>query len=294
MGTRNRRDWTLDNQGEYARQIGWKHSRNGKLMQHKFRLGSDLKEAQRRERKIVEFWERIEETTDTTPVVWTDFALDVAKQLAKGKLLIEISRKQHDSAEAYARYLHRVQKHYPMIPFVADDADAYAEGSSTNRTQGEASWVQARFAAALERPWRTIRQTNQERKPKPADSKSVCRPDPPRPQGRERFSPPVTRKVAEDSRRSYSPPCRRRSLRCLHVSRTGCCLRRRDQLASTRNQMPSLLRFSWRRRQLAVTPSSSHSGSDQTSALVGQICQVHHRLFGDGSRPHDFRRLGPR
>ena len=83
MVTRNRHIWKLDNQGEYPRQIGWKHSRNGKLMQHKFRLGSDLKEAQRREQKIVEFWERIEETTDTTPVVWTDFTLDVAKQLAK-------------------------------------------------------------------------------------------------------------------------------------------------------------------------------------------------------------------
>ena len=135
MTTRNRQTWNLDNQGEYARQIGWKHSRNGKLQQHKFRLGSDLKEAQRRERKIVEFWERIEETTDTNPVVWTEFTLDVAKQLAKGKLLIEIPRKQHDSPEAYARYLHRVQRHYPMISFVAEDADAYAEGSASNRTR---------------------------------------------------------------------------------------------------------------------------------------------------------------
>lgn len=135
MATRNRQTWNLDNQGEYARQIGWKHSRNGKLQQHKFRLGSDLKEAQRRERKIVEFWERIEETTDTTPVVWTDFTLDVARQLAKGKLLIEIPRKQYDSPEAYARYLHRVQKHYPMISFVAEDEDAYTEGSTSNRTR---------------------------------------------------------------------------------------------------------------------------------------------------------------
>ena len=42
MATRNRLHWKLDGQGEYARQVGWKYSRNQKLIQHKFRLGADL------------------------------------------------------------------------------------------------------------------------------------------------------------------------------------------------------------------------------------------------------------
>ena len=60
MATRNRQHWKLDSQGEYARQVGWKHSRNGKLIQHKFRLGADLKEAKRREQKLLELWGQVE------------------------------------------------------------------------------------------------------------------------------------------------------------------------------------------------------------------------------------------
>ncbi len=88
MATRNRQNWKLDNQGEYARQVGWKHSRNGKLIQHKFRLGADLKEAKRREQKLLELWGQIEATTATPglPIIWSPFTLDVAKQIAKGKV----------------------------------------------------------------------------------------------------------------------------------------------------------------------------------------------------------------
>ena len=65
MATRNRQNWKLDNQGEYPRQIGWKYSRNGKLIQHKCRLGADLKEVKRREHKLLELWGQIEATTAT-------------------------------------------------------------------------------------------------------------------------------------------------------------------------------------------------------------------------------------
>ncbi len=138
MATRTRQDWKLDEQKEYPRQIGWKHSKNGKLVQHKFRLGADLKEAKRREHQLQEFWEQIEATFDLRPVVWNDFTLPVAKQIAKGKRQIEIPRKAGDSPEAYARYLHRVQKHYPMISFVAEDEEAYVVGATANRSRVQA------------------------------------------------------------------------------------------------------------------------------------------------------------
>ena len=79
MPTRNRQHWKLDNQGVYARQIGWKHSRNGKLIQHKFRLGADLKEAKRREQKLLELWSQVEEDSISQPIVWTSLALDLGK-----------------------------------------------------------------------------------------------------------------------------------------------------------------------------------------------------------------------
>ena len=135
--TRTRQDWELDDQGEYPPRIGWKYTKTGKLDQHKFRLGADLKEAKRREHQLLEFWERIEATFDQQPVVWNDFTLSVAKQIAKGKRQIEIPRKPLDPPESYARYVHRVQCHYPMISFVAEDEEAYIAGASVNR-----SWVQ--------------------------------------------------------------------------------------------------------------------------------------------------------
>jgi len=132
--TRTRLHWTLDNQGQYARQIGWKFSRNGKLIQHKFRLGEDLKEAKRREQRLLELWSQIERESASNPVVWPGAALEWARQIAQGKLQIEVPRKPHDNPEAYARYLHRLQRHYPMISFVAEDEEAYVAGAASNRT----------------------------------------------------------------------------------------------------------------------------------------------------------------
>ena len=137
MATRTRQNWKLDAQGEYPRQVGWKYSRNRKLIQHKFRLGADLKEAKRREQKLLELWARVETTAPTTarPVIWTPFALYVAKQIAKGEVQIEVPRVASDDPEAYARYLHRVQRHFPMVSFVAEDEEAYVAGATANRSR---------------------------------------------------------------------------------------------------------------------------------------------------------------
>jgi hypothetical protein len=139
MVSRTRQNWKLDDQGEYPRQVGWKYSRNQILIQHKFRLGADLKEAKRREQKLLELWGQIEATTSTPgkPVIWNPFMLYVAKQIAKGKVQIEVPRMPHDTPEAYARYVHRVQRHYPMVSFVAEDEEAYVAGATANRTMVE-------------------------------------------------------------------------------------------------------------------------------------------------------------
>jgi hypothetical protein len=136
MASRTRQNWKLDGQGEFPRQVGWKYSRNQKLVQHKFRLGDDLKEAKRREQKLLELWGHIEATASTPgkPVTWSPFTLYVAKQIAKGKVQIEVPRTLHDTPEAYARYLHRVQRHYPIVSFVAEDEEAYVAGATANRT----------------------------------------------------------------------------------------------------------------------------------------------------------------
>ena len=134
MATRSRQKWKLDNQGQYSRQVGWKYSRNRKLIQHKFRLGDDLKEAKRREQKLLELWGQVEHDSTDPPVVWTTLRLGAARQIAKGKFQIEVPRKPLDTPEAYARQLHRLQRRYPMVSLVAEDEETYVSGATANRS----------------------------------------------------------------------------------------------------------------------------------------------------------------
>jgi hypothetical protein len=134
MATRTRQDWKLDDQGQYARQIGWHYSRNGKLSQHKFRLGNDLKEAKRREQRLLDLWNRMEETMSARPMVWTLHTLEWAKSIAKGVWPVRVKRLPLDSDGDYAVRLHQIQRHYPMISFLAEDEQAYVSGVEANRT----------------------------------------------------------------------------------------------------------------------------------------------------------------
>jgi hypothetical protein len=139
VATRNRQNWKLDNQGEYARQIGWKQSRNGKLLQHKFRLGNDLKEAKRRELRLLELWGCVEATTPTHGIrpTWEPWTLNIARQIAKGKVQIEVPKLPSETPEAYASRLHRMQRSYPMISLVAEEEAAYLSGSTASRAMVE-------------------------------------------------------------------------------------------------------------------------------------------------------------
>ena len=152
MATRSRQKWKLDNQGEYARQVGWKYSRNGKLIQHKFRLGDDLKEAKRREQKLLEFWGQVEQDSASQPVVWTSFALEAGETDRKGKVPDRSPSEAPRSPGSLRPDLHRLQRHYPMVSFIAEDEEAYVSGAAANRSmvQGQIGELRAdrRIAAA--------------------------------------------------------------------------------------------------------------------------------------------------
>jgi site-specific recombinase XerD len=133
MATRTRQSWNLDGQGQYARQIGWKQNDAGKLTQHKFRLGDDLKEAKRRDQKLQEFWGQIETLSTSQPIVWTRETLDFAKQVAKGNTQVTVPPRPQESPEEYASYVHQLQRKFPMISFVAEDEGTYLLGALTIR-----------------------------------------------------------------------------------------------------------------------------------------------------------------
>jgi hypothetical protein len=128
MGTRTRITWKLDKQGQYARQIGWKRLDSGKLTQHKFRLGADLKEAQRREQRLRELWEQIEKQRPAGGAEWTEETLDFARQIAKGSTLIELAQLPNESHANYAKRLHLTQKKYPAVTITGEDRENHALG----------------------------------------------------------------------------------------------------------------------------------------------------------------------
>ena len=132
MATRSRKSWKPNNnEGVYQRQVGWKLSRNRKQVQHKFRFACALKEAQRREQKIVELWERIEATTFGREPQWSDATIEIAKQIAAGKEPIQIRREPDEGEVAYVRRVHDLRKRFPTFAILPELEYGHAFGLRT-------------------------------------------------------------------------------------------------------------------------------------------------------------------
>lgn len=130
MATRTRRKWAPDPRGYYARQIGWEHSKSGKLQQHKFLLGTDRKEAENRERKLRELWETFEKSCQEPRPLWPPALLAVAQRIAKGIPDIPVPRAPHEMQHQYAARIQRMQARYPVICFIPADQHAYEVGQA--------------------------------------------------------------------------------------------------------------------------------------------------------------------
>jgi integrase len=128
VSTRSRSYLRPNAAGCYCRQLGWELSRNGKLQQHKFALGTDLKEAQRRERRLRELWDLFEESQKDSRPLWPEHLLDVAKRIAKGDREVPVERKPDETQITYAGRIQRLQSQYPVVAFVPADRLAYEVG----------------------------------------------------------------------------------------------------------------------------------------------------------------------
>ena len=128
IAIRTRKTWKPQRDGQYVRQLGWKHGRNGKLVQAKFRLGTDLREARRREMMLSEIWECVEQDADPESVTWPEEALHVAKQIARdGRALVP-----KREGEPNGLYLHRVSRlaeRLPKIPIMPADEAAFRQAA---------------------------------------------------------------------------------------------------------------------------------------------------------------------
>jgi hypothetical protein len=128
VATRSRSCLRPNAAGCYCRQLGWELSRNGKLQQHKFALGTDLKEGQRRERRLRELWDLYEESRKDPRPRWPAHLLDVAKRIAKGEREVPVERNPDETQITYAGRIQRLQSQYPVVVFVPGDRLAFEVG----------------------------------------------------------------------------------------------------------------------------------------------------------------------
>ncbi len=122
-----------DARGYYTRQIGWKLSRTGKLQQHKFLLGKDRREAEIRERKLRELWDRYETTAGTSRPTWPDGLMVIAERVAKGSSEIVVQRLPGEMQSSYVNRILRMQSLYPVICFIAEDQAAFDVGRKLSK-----------------------------------------------------------------------------------------------------------------------------------------------------------------
>ena len=129
MATRTGRLSRPDAQGQYVRQIGWKLNDKGRRVQHKFRLGSDKLEAQRRDDRLRQLWQQIEKEAGDADALWDALTLGIAKHVANGmdRILLDPLQNEEKPA-AYTRRLQAIQDRFPFLRFSPSDEKRYAQG----------------------------------------------------------------------------------------------------------------------------------------------------------------------
>lgn len=138
MATRTRNTWKPRADGQFDSRVGWKLNPQGKPAQHRFRIGTDLKEAKRRDQLLRQIWERIEELQPVDPA-WNHDTLEIAKQVARGESVILMERADDEDDVRYAQRVHRLSRAFPMLSL------------TTERHYGAAFGV--RLLSALERAY---------------------------------------------------------------------------------------------------------------------------------------------
>jgi DNA-binding transcriptional ArsR family regulator len=129
MAARTGRLSKPDKQGHYARQLGWKLNGKGERVQHKFRLGADKREAERRDDQLRRIWEQIDNDAPNGAALWDNLTLEVAKQVARGADGVELAPEPEDESPAsYASRLQQLQNRFSFLRFVPTDQKRYTAG----------------------------------------------------------------------------------------------------------------------------------------------------------------------
>jgi len=137
MPVRSKKKWTPNSRGLYSRNIGQIEKKNGKTLPQRFYLGKDLTEAKLRNMRLEQLWQciEIEHEKFGWPLLWNDLTLMIGMEISKGIYQIVVPRGSNH-ADAYARYINRLQNAFPMVSFIpeADEATTHQQGTEQARS----------------------------------------------------------------------------------------------------------------------------------------------------------------
>ncbi len=149
-----------DREGQYARQLGWKLNARGKRVQHKFRLGSDKSAAELREALLRRVWETVEKHAGVDDPVWSNAALEIANQVAKGTGMIRVSSDGPSEApHIYRRRLQVLQDRYSFLRLAPADERLFKQGLNDHEFACEGVVLDG-FSEALQRRRESYEATN--------------------------------------------------------------------------------------------------------------------------------------
>ena len=135
--SRTRKNWKADSRGYFSRQIGWERSKSGKVQQHKFLLGKDRQQAEWRERKLREIWDRFANSSQEKKPFWPLDLLEIAKLIAKGVEEIAVVPYSGETPLQYADRIQGIQSDHPVVLFVPADRYKYDVGVAANHCLGQ-------------------------------------------------------------------------------------------------------------------------------------------------------------
>ena len=136
MASRNR-DLRPDPHGRYRPYLGWKVGEDGKRRQHRFNLGTDKREAERRFAKIRELYD--DNCRFVREDTWSPLALSFAEEIAQGRIRISYLPPPpelciDDPVTDYAQMIRVERDRFPSLDLIPSDPTLYAE--SVRRSEG--------------------------------------------------------------------------------------------------------------------------------------------------------------
>ncbi|RCS47647.1 hypothetical protein DTL42_14085 [Bremerella cremea] len=130
-----RRELKPDTKGRYRPYLGFRLDADGNRKEHRFNLGTNRREAERRVDRLYDLHDESEIVAGET--IWTPFALYAAKLIEKGTFTIPYPFHEHllreeDPTAQYAQMLHVEQQNHPSLHIVPAEPDLYAHGLKVN------------------------------------------------------------------------------------------------------------------------------------------------------------------